>query len=193
MKTAPAEMAGLLGVQFALCALIELQLDDPVYVATAPVDIDYGGNTYIGGRMVSLDAVKSASGTVDKITASLSGVPSEYIALAMSTNIIGKKMNVYTAFLHPDTHALVWVDLAWSGQLDQMPIKRSTDSATIAVTAEHVGIIFSRAKGEKYTDSSQRRLHPGSTPPSTADRCLEYLVSQANHQDVWPSASFFYQ
>ncbi|RZL39858.1 MAG: hypothetical protein EOP35_02565 [Rubrivivax sp.] len=183
-------MAGLLGAGFGLATLIELQLDTPVYISTAPVDIDYGGNTYIGGRQVSVDVVKSASGTVDKITASLSGVPSEYISLALSTDIIGKRMNVYTAFLDPDTHALAWVDRVWTGQLDQMPIKHG-ETATIAVTGEHIGIVFARPKGERYTDASQRRLHPGASPPTTADRCLEFLVSQAQHQDIWPSAEWF--
>lgn len=193
MKTVPPEMAGLLGVRFALAQLIELQLDTPLYLTTAAVDIDYNGHTYIGGRQVAIDAVKSAAGTVDRVTSSLSGVPSEYIALALSTAITGKRVKLYNAFMHPDTQALVWVDRVWAGQLDQMPIKHSADSAAIAVTAEHRGIVFAKPKGERYTDSSQRRLHPGATPPTTADRCLEYLVSQANHQDVWPSAAFFKQ
>jgi len=193
VKTVPAGMAGLLGVGFDMALLIELQLATPVYVNTSPVDIVYGGNTYVGGRKVSLDVVKSAAGTVDKITATLSGVPSEYLSLAMSTEITGKRMNLYVAFMHPDTQALVWVDSAWSGQLDQMPIKQGLDDTSIAVTAEHRGIVFARPKGERYTDASQRRLHPGASPPTTADRCLEYLVSQANHQDIWPSAEYFKQ
>lgn len=191
MKTPPAEAAGLLGVGFGLALLIELQLTTPVYITTAAVDIVYAGNTYIGGRMVSLDAVKSAAGTVDKITATLSGVPSEYLSLAMSTAITGKRMRLYVAFLDPETHAIAWADLAWTGQLDQMPIRHGVDASAVSVTAEHRGIVFSRPKGERYTDASQRRTRPGATPPTTADRCLEYLVSQANHADVWPSAEFF--
>lgn len=94
MKTAPGGMTGLLGVGFGLAMLIELQLDTPVYVTTAAVDIDYGGHTYVGGRMVAQDAVKSGAGLVDKVSVSLSGVPSEYIALALSTAITGKRINV---------------------------------------------------------------------------------------------------
>lgn len=86
----------------------------------------------------------------------------------------------------------MWVDRVWSGQLDQMPIKHG-EAATITVTAEHRGIVFARAKGDRYTDASQRRLYPGATPPTTADRSLEYLVSQANSQTIWPSAEWFKQ
>ena len=57
---------------------------------------------------------------------------------------------------------------------------------TVSVTAEHIAVAMSRPKGARYTDADQRRLFPG-------DRALEYIVSQATHQDVWPSAAFFKQ
>lgn len=186
MRSLSAEGQALLGDRLALTLLVELQLATPLYVTTAPVDIDYGGNTWIGGRSVAVDKVSDQGGEVQSLRFSLSGVPSEMLALALATPIQGKPVRAYVALMHPDTHAIVDVVPLWRGTLDQMPIKHGPTTSVISVTAEHMAIAMSRPKGARYTDADQRRLYPG-------DRSLEYIVAQATHQDVWPSAAFFKQ
>ena len=187
----------MLGKRLAMALLIDLQLTSPIRLCTCAVDISYGGNTYTGGRGVGVDTVKDQGGEIQSLRFSLSGVPSEYISLALAEPIQGKIVVVYTALMDPDTHALVDVLPLWRGTLDQMPIKHGPTTSIISVTAEHRGIAFSRPKGLRYTDAEQRRIYPsrapigGVGPTAPADKCLEYLVSQSTHQDVWPSAAFF--
>lgn len=183
MRTLSPEGSAQLGNRSALALLIEMQLSTPVYVTTAAVDIDWSGHTYIGGRGVAVDTVKDQGGEMQQLRFTLSGVPSEYIALALAEPIQGKRVIVSTALMDPDTHALVDVMRLWTGTLDQMPIKHGVETSAITVTAEHRGIAFSRPKGMRYSDGEQRRAFSG-------DRALEFLVAQSTHQDVWPSAAF---
>lgn len=186
MRTLSTAGAAQLGRRSSLAMLVEMQLDTPVYLTTAIVNIDWGGNTYIGGRGLDIEAVKDSGGELQQLRLSLSGVPSENIALALATPIQGKLLILSTALMDPDTEAIVDVMRVWTGTLDQMPIKHGPDISAITVTAESRGVAFSRPKGVRYTDSEQARLYTG-------DRCLEFLISQSAHQDTWPSASFFKQ
>ncbi len=184
MRSMSTAGASQLGKRSALTLLVKMLLDTPVFIATSSIDIDYEGDTYIGGRGVSIEPVKDQGGEVQALQFTLSGVPSEYISMALATQIQGKRIVVYTALMDPDTHTLVDVMPMWSGTLDQMPIKHGPATSTISVTAEHRGIAFARPKALRYSDAEQRRAFSG-------DRCLEFLVAQSQHQDIWPSAAFF--
>lgn len=186
MRTLSSSGSALLGIRSTLTLLIEMQLTTPIYLTTAIVDIDYGGNTYIGGRGVQIEPVKDQGGELQQLRFSLSGVPSEYIALALAEPIQGKTVILSTALMDPDTDTILDVMRLWTGTLDQMPIKHGAEFSMISVTAESRGVAFSRPKGVRYTDAEQARLYSG-------DHSLEFLVSQATHQDVWPSAAFFRQ
>lgn len=183
MRTLSAEGALQLGHKSALALLIEMRLDTPVYLTSADINLDWGGNTYIGGRGLTVDPVNDQGGELQQMRMSLSGVPSEYVALALGEAIQGKRVIVSTVLMSPATQAIVDVMPLWSGTLDQMPIKHGVETSIISVTAEHRGVAFNRPKGVRYSDAEQRRLFSG-------DRALEYLVSQSTHQDVWPSAAY---
>jgi hypothetical protein len=90
------------------------------------------------------------------------------------------------AVLSATTHALLDVVPLWAGRMATMDLQQDPSGLTAAVklTAEHRGVLFSRAKPLRYTDADQQKLFFG-------DKCLEYLVSQASHQDIWPAASYF--
>lgn len=187
MRTIPTTPAAWLGTRLGLTLLVEMQLtSSTLYVATCPIDIEWSGNTYLGGRQVAIDEIKDQGGEVQALRFTLSGVPSELLSLALSEPIQGRPVYVRAALLDPDTQQVGAVIPLWSGQLDQMPVRHGGETSVITVTAEHRGIAFARAKPLRYTDADQRRLFAG-------DRALEYLVSQSQHQDIWPSAAFFKQ
>lgn len=186
MRTLSSAGAAQLGGRSALTLLIEMQLSTPLYVATSAIDIEWDGNTYIGGRGVSVEVVRDQGGELQQLRFSLSGVPSEAVALALAEPIQGKRVIVSTALMDADTQAIVDVMRLWTGTLDQMPIRHGPETSVVSVTAEHRGVAFARPKGVRYSDAEQRRVFSG-------DRALEYLVAQATHQDVWPSAAFFKQ
>ena len=186
MRTLTPAAQALLGKRLAMTLLLELQLSVTLRLCTAPIDIEHGLVTYIGGRMVAIDPVKNQGGEVQGLKFSLSGVLSEHIALALAEPVQGKVVLLSVALMDPDTQAIVDVQQIFSGTIDQMPIVHGAQSATVSVTVEHRGLVFGRAKPINYSDADQQRLYPG-------DRSLEFLISQATHQDVWPAASFFRQ
>lgn len=186
MRTLSVEGAALLGVGLVQATLVELQLEEPVYMTDAPIDLVHDGITWLGGRQVAVDKIIDQGGEVQALKFSLSGVPSENIALALGTPIQGKPVRAYLALMEPVSQAIVDVVPLWAGTLDQMPIRHGAETSTISVTAEHIAIGMARPKGSRYTDADQRRLHGG-------DRALEFIVAQATHQDVWPSAAYFKQ
>jgi hypothetical protein len=157
-----------------------------VYLATCRDNIDYGGHTYIGGKQTMVDELRDQSGEVVGLRFGLSGVPSTAIALALTEPVQGRFARLSLAFMTKDAQTIVDVIELWTGTLDQMPISESSGTATVYVTAEHRGMTFARPKGVLYSHTEQVRLYSG-------DRCLEFLVSQAQHQDVWPAASYFKQ
>lgn len=177
--------AATLGLRVVLVQLVEMDFTSGLlYACTAPIDIDWNGHTYLGGRHLAVDTVAEQGGELQGLRFSLSGVPSEWLALALSEPLQGRSVVVRLALLHPDTHAILHVMPLWRGSMDQMPVRHGGEASVITVTAEHRGVHLARPKPIRYTDAEQRRLFGG-------DRCLEYLVSQAQHPDVWPSAEFF--
>lgn len=184
MRSLSGAGAALLGGRLVVATLVEMQLDTPLYMTDAGIDLQYDGNTWLGGRQVAVEKVGEQGGEVQALKFSISGVPSENIALALATPIQGKPVRAYAALMDPDSQAVVDVIPLWRGTLDQMPIRHGAEFSTISVTAEHIAIGMARPKGLRYTDADQRRLYPG-------DRALEFIVAQATHQDVWPSAAYF--
>ncbi len=187
MRAMGATPASWLGNRVGLALLVEMNFaSGMLYATSAPIDIEWGGNTYLGGRQVAVEEIKDQGGEVQGLKFTLSGVPSEMVALALAESLQGRSVVLRAALLDPDTQAIGQVLQLWAGTMDQMPVRHGADTSSITLTAEHRGIAFARPKPLRYTDADQRRLYPG-------DRALEYLVSQSQHQDVWPSAEYFKQ
>jgi hypothetical protein len=76
------------------------------------------------------------------------------------------------------------VSLAWSGTLDVMSIEDGAQTAVLRVNAEHAGLDLQRPSVSLYSDSEQRRLHPG-------DPSLQFMSDQADVRVIWPAAAWF--
>lgn len=166
---------------------VHMALSSPLRLNTSAVNIDWNGNTWAGaGALGAVEEVADASGEFKGLRFSLSGVPTALLSVALAEPIRNKACTLWLGILDPATHAVLDAPQVWAGTLDQMPITQTGDTCTLAVTAEHAGATFARPKPLRYTDADQQRLYPG-------DTCLRFVVSQANHQDAWPAASFFRQ
>lgn len=183
----PAQTA-LASGSSALALLIELQFGSgTVRLATARVDIVSGGQTfYAAGLAGQIDAIEDKTTEVSGLRLTLSGIDSAVIAIALAEQVRGRPIKLWLAVLDAASNALLDSYLLWTGQMDTMPITQQGGTATVSITAEHRGVLFGRPKPARYTDGDQQRLHPG-------DRCLEYVTSQSQTQDVWPAASWFRQ
>src|SRR5574341_370749 len=177
------------GAACPLVLLVEMLLSSPVRLCSAPHPVVHFGNTFDGvGTFGAIEEVADAAGAGEnrQLRFTLSGVPSETLALAMGEDIRNKPINVWVAVLDPDTYAVLDAPLLWAGTLDQMPIRMGDGTSSISVTAEHRGVTFARPKPLRYTDVDQQRLHPG-------DTSLRFVTSQANQRLVWPAAAYWRQ
>lgn len=187
MRTAAAgALSALAGQSLGTIWLIRMDLaGGTVYLNTSASNVVWAGSTWMGAGVVGMvDAVQDQSGERRGLKFTLSSVPPEYLSLGLSGGIRGKRVKVYEALL--DDAGIHDVPRIWSGSLNQPSIEEGAQTGQITFTAEHRGATFARPKPLRYTDGDQQRISPG-------DRSLQFVVSQANHPDVWPSAAWFKQ
>lgn len=186
-SVAVAAQAVLAGPVVPMCLLLELAFATPVRLATGSVAIEFAGQLYFGtGTLGAVEAVSDEVQSTQGLRFTLSGVPLDSIALALSEQVRGTPCTLRMAILDPTTHAVLDAPVVFTGTLDTMPITHGAEDCTIGVVAIHRGDTYRRPKPLRYTDGDQQRLHPG-------DTSLRYVLSQAQVQDVWPAASFFRQ
>lgn len=188
MRTvAPAAQAVLAGPVVPLCLLLELAFSPAVRLCTASVTIEYASQLYFGtGTLGAVEAVTDEVQGTAGLRFTLSAVPLDSIALALSEFVRGTPCTLRSAILDPTTHAVLDAPILFTGNLDLMPVDHGTESATIAAVVVHRGTTYARPKPLRYTDGDQQRLYPG-------DTSLRYVLSQAQVQDTWPSAGYFKQ
>lgn len=175
------------GGDVPMVLFLELGYSPPTRLNSSDSTIDWNGHLWTGaGSMGGVSSTKDTSGEIAGLKFILSGVPSENIALALGESARGKSCKFWCAILDPDTREVVDAILMFQGELDQLPINLEGTKSTIGVTAVHIGALFRRPRPFAQTASMQQQLYPG-------DTSRRFLVSQANHQDVWPAASYFRQ
>jgi len=182
-----AAQAVLAGPVVPMALLLELAFSPAVRLCTGSVAIEWGGQLYFGtGTLGAVEPVADeVQGTVG-LRFTLSGVPLDSIALALSEQVRGTGCVMRAAILDPATHAVLDAPTVFTGTLDTMGVSHGADDCTIAVSAIHRGETYRRPKPLRYTDGDQQRLYPG-------DTSLRYVLSQAQTQIVWPAASYFRQ
>lgn len=156
---------------------------------SSPVTVAYQGTDYLGaGNFGSVEEVNDTPGDESAMRFTLSGVPADSLALALrdAPDTKGARATLSLALLDPSSKTIVDVLQLFTGFVDQMPINFSPESSSIAAVCTHRGETFSRPKPLRNTDADQQRLYPG-------DTSRRFVVSQAQKQDVWPSAAFFRQ
>ena len=169
----------------AAMLLVQMELvDGTVYLSSGPT-LDHDGQQWLGAsRIGSVSAIDDSVSERQALRFTLSSVPVEMLALSMDDRARGKRVTIREAILDTDTMAVLASPAVWTGSLNQVSIQEGGGSGSVSATAEHRGTTYARAKPLRYTDGDQQRLHPG-------DRSLQFVVSQANHPDVWPAAAFF--
>lgn len=184
MRTASAAaLAATSGSGLMTIWLVRLDLTDSIFLCTATHDVEWDGHVWLGAGLVGgIDTVQDTSGERHGLKFVLSSVPSEYLSLALTGGFRGKKVRVYEALA--DDTGILSAPMVWSGSLNQPVIDEGTQTGQITISAEHRGATFARAKPLRYTDGDQQRIAPG-------DNSMQFVVSQANHVDVWPSAAYF--
>ncbi len=170
MRTCAAELAFSSGV---------------VRVSGAPIDLVFGGATFLGvGGLGGISAVQESTELRSYgLTLTLAGIPRDTIALAMGEHYQGRPGTVWEVVLDATTHRpLADPIVVFRGRMDQMIVKLG-ESATVGITMTNRLADWDRPRLRRYTDEDQRRAFP-------ADDGFRFVSATADKELVWPAKGF---
>lgn len=168
-------------------------------------DLVWNSQTWTGGgSLLSVDSIEEtnelrAIGTRVR----LSGIPSEFLSLALQEDYQGRTLRVYLGaftneysfMLKEDTAYVLQEDgsrvinatdqdvvaspvIIFSGRMDVMTINESGSTSTIEVSVENRLIDFERTRERRYTSEDQKIDYP-------SDKGFEFVSSIQDAEIVW--------
>lgn len=158
----------------------------PVALASSNFDVVFGGVTYRGAAgLGTISAIEDSGGEVKGIQMEVSGVPVEYLALALSdaTVVQGAPISIRLAILAADG-SVIDAPLDWTGYVDTMSIEEDGETCSIALTAESSAVDLLRGNVLTTSNADQQFLYPG-------DRAFEFVVLQEGVPIVWPTKQYY--
>jgi len=156
---------------------VDLDLDAaPVYMWSGYGDLVIGSKTYLGaGSLLNISSVTETTEMDAKgATLTLSGIPSSFLSLAIQEPYQGRECRIYFGVINS---AVNYVEV-FSGELDQMNIEESADTAIISVTAENVLIKLERPVVRRFTNEDQKSRFPN-------DKGLEFVAGLQDKDILW--------
>ena len=160
----------------------------------------YNGNSYTGaGNLLQISSIGETSEIAAKgATLTLSGIPSESLALALSEPYQGRLCKIYFglfmkgALLQEDSSYIllengqkIGLELQdtslteiFSGYMDQMNIDEGAYTSSVQLQVETKLVDLERQRVARYTSAYQKSKYPG-------DLGLDFVESLQDKQVVW--------
>ena len=145
---------------------------------------DYSGSaTYTGvGSLGSISAISETTEVSARgIELTLSGIPSNYVSLALQNNYRGRTAAVYLLLFNIDRSSYQQ-SMIFRGRMDQMIISEGETNSTITVKCESRLVDLNRARETRYTDEYQKSIFPNDTG-------LEFMSGMADKSIYWGTES----
>ena len=124
------------------------------------------GLVYTGvGTLGNISEIEEGKAiTANGINLSLSGIPSDMIALTLTEKYRGRSAFVRMVLFDLSTLAAIADPvMIFAGRIDTMSISDGGDSSSISLACESRLVDMDRARERRYTDEDQKELHPGDT------------------------------
>lgn len=152
----------------------------PINICTGARAIDWNGRTWTGlAYLLSLSPLTDTKAIeANGLTISLSGVPSELIALVYGEYCQGRPCTVWQGFVDDNDNLILDPVRINRGRMDAISDEDSGDTATITVTVENGMRDLRQPSTRRYTDQDQNRLFPG-------DRGLEFVAGLQEKEIFW--------
>lgn len=163
---------------------VAVSLDFPSGVVRfngSPASIFIGGAEFLGvGGLGAITVIDESSELRSyDLSISLSGIPRDSIALALTQAYQGRRGTVWEVPLDPTSYQPIADPiLFFRGRMDQLDVSIG-DSAAVAVKLLNRLGDWERPKLVRYTDQDQKRLHPG-------DRGFEFVNATTEKEIEWP-------
>jgi hypothetical protein len=180
----PTVQAAFLADNVPVLALVELDFSGGIVrVTNAGYNITFGGYTWYGlGELGEISAVQEGTELqMYGITLTLSGVPPEYISVALDNEYQGRPATIWIAPLDSNYQVLADPVIVFKGRMDTMPIAIGTD-AKIQLTIESQFVDWERPRVRRYNHEDQTFAHP-------ADKGLEFIAQMVEKEIIWGRAA----
>lgn len=161
------------------------------------VEFDFGGSTgtvrfYTGiGTMVIDGKEYLGTGNIGSITSytednklgvnnmtfTLSGVPSDVLAIALNEQCRGKPCRMYMVLFN-EAGNILSSQICFTGRMDQMIVKEAGDNSSISITAESQVIDFNRPRLTRWTYNQRK---------DASDEGLKYISKVSTLVIPWGS------
>ena len=151
--------------------------------ATKSLSDDFGGGNYLGvGTLGGVSAVTETTDVSAKgIDLTLSGIPTEYVSLALSDNYRGRQVAVYLILFNTAMTSYEQITM-FRGRMNQISINESGETSTLIISCENRLIELNRTTDVRYTDEAQKELYP-------TDTGLEFVAAMANKSIYWGNSA----
>lgn len=180
-------LAALAGSELIIAQLVYMQFPSSVIALNSTnYDVDFGGVTYrAAAGLGAIAEIEDSPGEIKGIQLQMSGVPTEYLALALAdaTVVQGATLVIRLAIIS-DAGVVLDAPLDWIGTVDTMPIEEDGETCSVSLTAESSAVDLLRGNALTTSDPDQRFLFPG-------DLAFQYVVPQADEQVVWPTKQYY--
>jgi hypothetical protein len=142
--------------------------------------ISFGGNNYSGGgEMLSISGFDETSEIrATGISVVLSALPATIISSALNENYQGRDITVYFGTLDDTGSINDTPYVIFKGQMDQMSIQQSAETATVVISGESRLIDLEIARTRRYTSEDQKIDYPN-------DKGLEFIADLQDKTIVW--------
>jgi hypothetical protein len=144
---------------------------------------EFGGGTYLGvGSMGNISPITETTEVAAKgMDLTLSGIPTEYVSLALSGSYRGGDASVYLILFNSNLSSYEKLTV-FKGTMDQMIINENGNSSTINVKCESRLVALNRPRDIRYTDEAQKALYPNDTG-------LRFIASMADKSIYWGNSA----
>ncbi|MGT2429240.1 hypothetical protein ACU4HD_11930 [Cupriavidus basilensis] len=172
-------VAAVTGGHVPYLFFVQLDFSQPLRVCSAGYSVDWNGSTWLGiGALGNIEPIQEqASLEATGVRLTLSGVPSEYVAIMLAEQYQGRPCQIWFAPLREDLQMAVQPSRLFSGRMD-VPSIEVGDSATITVSAESRMVTWDRAKVRRYNNEDQQSRYQG-------DRGFEFVPQMVEKQLMW--------
>jgi len=180
MRALTAQLdAALQAEHTAAVVLVALYFSTPVYVHSGVGDLSYNGNLYKGvGQLGRIETIEeSVELKAGGVTLTLSGVPNDLVAVALTETYQNAVCKIFIAALDANHQLVPDPEIIHAGRVDDMAIAVGKQG-TITLRTRDKLTDWDRPRVERYNHADQQAKVPG-------DKGLEYTEAMVDRTLTW--------
>lgn len=161
--TAAMQAAVQLGVVRPILFMRGEFASGPLYLWSGVGTFYWQGQNWLGiGTLGSISPVQETENvTATSIEMTLSGVPSDILALTLLEVRNGKRVRLWLGLLDDNYNLIADPIEMFGGHIDAAAIEEGAETSAVTITVENAYIDFQRARTIPFTDQAQQAVFPG--------------------------------